>query len=83
MPNYKKLYFKLFNQISDTVESLQDAQCQVENLIMDSDDTAEQAHTDTPHPNAGEKSSADTAAPGQTPLQPMQAKPDTNKPDLA
>ena len=35
MPDYKKLYHKLFNEISETIESLQQVQLDVEEMYLD------------------------------------------------
>ena len=38
MPNYQKMYAKLFNQVTDVIEQLQVAQRQTEQIFVDSDD---------------------------------------------
>ena len=39
MPNYKELYFELFNKITDIIEELKELQCKMEEKhINDSDD---------------------------------------------
>ncbi len=35
MPDYKKLYFKLFNEITDTIEKLKKAQEDAEEMYLD------------------------------------------------
>ena len=35
MPDYKKLYFKLFNEITDTIEKLKKAQVDTEEMYLD------------------------------------------------
>ncbi len=35
MPDYEKLYHKLFNQIAETIEKLQQAQIDVEEMYLD------------------------------------------------
>lgn len=39
MPDYKKMYYLLFNEITNTIEQLQIAQQRAEELYMDSEDT--------------------------------------------
>ena len=39
MPNYKKMYHILFNEISETIERLQMIQQKAEELYINSDDT--------------------------------------------
>lgn len=36
MKNYKKLYFELFNKVTDAIELLQEAQQQMESLYIES-----------------------------------------------
>lgn len=38
MPNYQKMYTKLFNQVSDVIEELQNVQRQTEQIYVDSAD---------------------------------------------
>ena len=38
MPDYQKLYHLLFNHITDTIESLQMVQRQVESIYINSED---------------------------------------------
>ncbi len=38
MPNYKKLYFKLFNQITDIIEKLKQIQIDAEDAYIEDDD---------------------------------------------
>ncbi len=35
MPNYEKLYHKLFNEITETIENLQKVQQDVEEMYLD------------------------------------------------
>ncbi len=35
MPDFEKLYFKLFNEITDTIEKLQQAQQDAEEMYLD------------------------------------------------
>lgn len=41
MPDYKRMYDFLFNQITDTIEHLEDAQQKTEELYIDCDDTSQ------------------------------------------
>lgn len=38
MPNYKKLYFKLFNQITDMIEMLKQIQIDAEDAYIEDDE---------------------------------------------
>ena len=38
MPDYKKMYLALFNSITDTIETLQKAQQEVERLAIEADE---------------------------------------------
>ena len=38
MPDYKKLYFELFNKISDIIEELQELQRKTEEMYVDDDE---------------------------------------------
>ncbi len=38
MPNYQKMYAKLFNQVTDVIEQLQVAQRQTEQIFVESND---------------------------------------------
>ncbi len=40
MPDYKKMYYSLFNQVSDAIKQLQEAQKESEEIFID---TAEDA----------------------------------------
>ena len=46
MPDYKELYFKLFCAVSDEIENLKKIQCELEEIIMESEDNwdAEESH---------------------------------------
>lgn len=39
MPDYKKMYSILFNQVTDTIEQLKKAQQKTEEMYTDCDDT--------------------------------------------
>lgn len=39
MPDYKKMYFSLFNAITTTIDQLQSAQREGEDTYIESDDT--------------------------------------------
>jgi len=39
MPDYKKMYFRLFNKVSDAIELLQQAQLEGEEAFISGDDT--------------------------------------------
>ena len=36
MPDYKKMYYTLFNKITDVIEELKEVQCEVEELYIES-----------------------------------------------
>ena len=38
MPDYKKLYFELFNKISDIIEELQELQRKTEEMYVEDDE---------------------------------------------
>ncbi len=38
MPNYKKLYFKLFNAVTDAIEDLKQAQIDAEDAYLEDDE---------------------------------------------
>ena len=38
MPDYKKLYFELFNKVSDIIEELKDIQIKAEEMFLEEDD---------------------------------------------
>ncbi len=38
MPDYKKLYFELFNKISDIIEELKEVQIKAEEMFMNDED---------------------------------------------
>ena len=38
MPDYKKMYFELFNKISDIIEQLQEVQKKAEELYIESEE---------------------------------------------
>lgn len=38
MPDYKKLYFKVFCAVSDEIENLKKIQCEIEDLIINCED---------------------------------------------
>ena len=35
MPDYEKMYFTLFNKVSDIIEELKEIQCEMEETIID------------------------------------------------
>ena len=35
MPNYKELYFELFNKLTDVIEELKEIQCKMEEIYID------------------------------------------------
>ncbi len=37
MADYKKMYFELFNKITDVIEELKEIQCKTEEIYMDTD----------------------------------------------
>ena len=41
MPDYKSMYFKLFNKITDTIESLKEAQQEAEEQYLAAEENAE------------------------------------------
>ncbi len=41
MPNYKKLYFQLFNDVTDAIEGLKQAQIDAEDAYIEDDDKDE------------------------------------------
>ena len=38
MPDYKKLYFELFNKVSDIIEELKEVQIKAEEMFLEEDD---------------------------------------------
>ena len=38
MPDYKKLYFELFNKVSDIIEELKEIQIKAEEMFLEEDD---------------------------------------------
>ena len=38
MPDYKKLYFELFNKVSDIIEELKEVQIKTEEMFLEEDD---------------------------------------------
>ena len=38
MPDYKKLYFELFNKVSDIIEELKKVQIEAEEMFLEEDD---------------------------------------------
>lgn len=38
MPDYKKMYFSLFNQVTNSIQQLEEAQQKTEKMYMNSDD---------------------------------------------
>ena len=38
MPDYKKLYFDLFNKVSDIIEELKEIQIKAEEMFLEEDD---------------------------------------------
>lgn len=47
MPDYKMLYYKLFCAVSDEIEKLKKIQCELEELVMDSDDVVVEELSET------------------------------------
>ena len=45
MPDYKKLYFELFNKVSDIIEELKEVQIKAEELFLEEDDDEQQKKT--------------------------------------
>lgn len=43
MPDYKKMYYMLFNKIADVIGELQLIQCQMEELYMESPESENKA----------------------------------------
>lgn len=43
MPDYKKMYYMLFNKITDVIGELQLIQCQMEELYMESSESENKA----------------------------------------
>lgn len=43
MPDYKKMYYMLFNKIADVIGELQLIQCQMEELYMESSESENKA----------------------------------------
>ena len=43
MPDYKKMYYMLFNEIADVIGELQLIQCQMEELYMESSESENKA----------------------------------------
>ena len=41
MPDYEKMYFTLFNKVSDIIEELKEIQCEMEEVIIDDNNTEE------------------------------------------
>lgn len=41
MPDYEKMYFTLFNKVSDIIEELKEIQCEMEEAIIDDNNTEE------------------------------------------
>ena len=41
MPDYEKMYFTLFNKVSDVIEELKEIQCEMEKTIIDDNDSEE------------------------------------------
>ena len=41
MPDYKSMYFSLFNRVTDAIALLQEAQREMENMYLESADDAE------------------------------------------
>lgn len=37
MTDYKKLYYELFNKLTDVIEELKQIQCQMEEMYIDND----------------------------------------------
>lgn len=38
MPDYKEMYFKLFNKMTDVISDLKEFQCKIEEMYVNSDD---------------------------------------------
>ena len=45
MPDYKKLYYELFNKVTDVIEELKQIQCQMEEMYIS--DTEENNETES------------------------------------
>ena len=41
MPDYEKMYFTLFNKVSDIIEELKEIQCEMEQTIIDDSNNEE------------------------------------------
>ena len=41
MADYKMLYYKLYSAVSDEIENLQKIQCELEELVIESEDECE------------------------------------------
>ena len=47
-PNYKEMYFKLFRAVTKSIELLQSAQVECEELYIAAEETAAETDTETP-----------------------------------
>lgn len=45
MPDYKKLYYELFNKVTDVIEELKQIQCQMEEMYIT--DTADESESES------------------------------------
>ena len=48
MPNYEKMYYTLFNKITDMIEELKEVQCLTEELYIESSMNEETEAFDSP-----------------------------------